>query len=590
MSLRNVHLTPQLVQAVRDAVDIVAIASEHTKLKRNGRRHVGLCPLHKEKTPSFSVDGEQGLFYCFGCGSGGDAIKLHMLLSGDDFPAAIESLALRYGIPLPVAERGKRAGRGEPDLESVLRGAEDFFRQALARSGAARAYLEKREISGELIERFGLGLAPPGWRNLVEALGSSFKLAELEAAGLIGRSEKRGGEPYDRFRNRLIFPIRTPSGRLVGFGGRTLDEDPAKYINSAEAGGFHKGTLLYGLDQAKRRAREGGRVLLVEGYFDVIAAVASGVEEAVASMGTSLTSDQSRLLARYAEEVVVGYDADKAGEEAYRRALPELLAQGLGVRRARFGDGHDPDSLRLARGVEAVRNAIEESKDAVTEEIHRLTPPDLQRSPRRQASAAKLVTELLKPIPDAVLRYSYGRQAADRLGVPVDLLWKRLAVNSTSIAKDGAMPGSERSVVRSLEERALELLLDPRQSPVPAAELPPEEVFLDPAARNIFRVVNALYTAADGSPEPKAVIAGLSGEREAVDLLARILLEGRFAPAEGELTDVLSHLRRRWMQTRLREIGAEIREVAKRSDGKRLERLLQEKAILSRDLHHLGEA
>jgi len=590
MSLRNVHLTPQLVQAVRDAVDIVAIASEHTTLRRNGRRHVGLCPLHKEKTPSFSVDGEQGLFYCFGCGSGGDAIKLHMLLSGDDFPAAIESLALRYGIPLPAPERNARGGREELDLDDVLEAAEEFFCAALERSSSARAYLGKRKIPDVLVERFKLGLAPPGWRNLVEALGPRFKLPELEAAGLIGRSEKRGGEPYDRFRNRLIFPIRNAAGRLVGFGGRTLEGDAAKYINSAETGRFHKGTLLYGLDQAKRRAREAGRILLVEGYFDVIAAVASGVEEAVASMGTSLTGDQSRLLARYSEEVVVGYDGDKAGEEAYRRALPELLAQGLGVRRARFGDGHDPDSLRLAQGDAAVRRAIEQGQDAVFDEIHRLTPAGLHRSPRRQASAAKQVAELLKPIPDAVLRYSYGKQAADRLGVPVDLLWKRLAVDPRSLAKEGLQSAAERSVVRSLEERALELLLDPRQAPVSAEDLPAEEVFLDPAARNIFRVVNALYTAAGGSPEPKAVIAGLSGEREAVDLLARILLEGRFAPAEGELTDVLSRLRRRWMRTRLREIGAEIREVAKRSDGERLERLLEEKAMLSRSLHHLEEA
>ncbi|HKI86942.1 MAG TPA: DNA primase [Thermoanaerobaculia bacterium] len=588
--MRNVQLTPQLVQAVRDAVDIVAIASEHTKLRRNGRRHVGLCPLHKEKTPSFSVDGEQGLFYCFGCGSGGDAIKLHMLLSGDDFSAAIESLALRYGIPLPAPGREKKGGRAAPELDRVLEAAEDFFMRALERSPSAKGYLERRQIPAELARRFKLGLAPPGWRNLVEALGPHFKLTELEAAGLVGRSERRGGEPYDRFRNRLIFPIRNASGRLVGFGGRTLEDDKAKYINSAETDRFHKGMLLYGLDLARRRAREAGRILLVEGYFDVIAAAASGVEEVVASMGTSLTGDQSRLLARYAEEVIVGYDSDQAGEQAYRRALPELLAQGLNVRRARFGEGHDPDSLRLARGVEAVRRAIDEGSDAVADEIHRLTPPDVHRSPRRRADAAKAVADLLKPIPDSVLRYTYGRDAADRIGVPVELLWKRLAIDSRSLAKEEGAPASERKLVRSLEERALELLLDPRQPALVPEAMPPEEVFLDPAARNIFRVVNALYTAAEGFPEPKAVVAGLKGERDAVDLLARILLEGRFAPAEGELVGVLSHLRRRWMQTRLREIGTQIREVARGSDDERLERLLEEKERLSRSLHHLGES
>jgi DNA primase len=390
MALGNVHLTPQLVQAVRDAVDIVDVAGDHTRLTKAGHRWQGLCPLHKEKTPSFSVDPSQGLYYCFGCGRGGDAIGLYMELSGDDFPAAIESLARRYGIPLPSRPSG--SGRGDDrrkaqDLTPVLEAAARFFTARLKDSDAPRRYLADREVPDELVERYGIGYAPDGWQNLTDALKIDFGTERLEAAGLIGRS-KKSGKHYDRFRHRLIFPIKNPSGRIVGFGGRTLGDDKAKYINTAETDEFHKGSLLYGLDVAKRAIRDAGKALLVEGYFDVVGAAASGVPWAVAGMGTALTGPQAKLLSRFAEEVVIGYDGDAAGEGAFRRTLPTLLGEGLTVRRARFGEGEDPDSLRLARGPEAVRRAVDEAPDAVELELDRLAPPGGVRDPREQAKAA----------------------------------------------------------------------------------------------------------------------------------------------------------------------------------------------------------
>jgi DNA primase len=358
MALGNVHLTPQFVQAVRDAVSILDIAGEHTRLQKAGQRYKGVCPLHKEKTPSFSVEPLQGLYYCFGCGQGGDAIDLHMRLSGDDFPAAIEALARRYGIPVPTrsASGGQRDKR-EPDLEAALEAAQGFFQAALAKADGPRRYLAERGFSDELVQRFGLGYAPPGWENLLTALKGKVRVADLEAAGLVAKSKKHAGRHYDRFRERLMFPIRGVSGRLLGFGGRTLADDAAKYINTAETQQFHKGSVLYGMDQSKRALREGGRALLVEGYFDLLGAVASGIEWVVASMGTALTAEQARLLARYTEEVCVGYDGDEAGERAARRALPLLLAENLGVRRPAFGAGHDPDSLRREEGPEALRRA-----------------------------------------------------------------------------------------------------------------------------------------------------------------------------------------------------------------------------------------
>lgn len=586
MSLGNIHLTPQLVQAVRDAVDIVEVASDQTRLKRSGKRYLGLCPLHKEKTPSFSVDPAQGLFYCFGCGAGGDAIKLHMLLHGDDFPAAIEALAMRYGIPLPSA-RERRGGKEGADLEAVLEEAAGFFREQLERSAEPRRYLERRQMPQELIERYGLGYAPPGWTTLLEALHPRIPLAELEAAGLIGRSQK-SGDPYDRFRHRLVFPIRTPSGRLVGFGGRTLGDDRAKYINTAETERFSKGRLLYGLDQAKRAIRESGRVLLVEGYFDVLGAAAAGIEWVVASMGTALTPEQARLLARYSDEVVVGYDADRGGEESARRALPILLAEGLAVRRPELPEGHDPDSLRLAEGAETVRRLVEEAEDAVVRELDRLAPSDVHRQPRRQAEAARAVAAIVQRIPDSILRYGYGRMAAERLGVPVELLWRRLGVDAEGIATGQRAATEGRRLVLSLEERVLQLLLTGRGRRPAAAELPPAEVFLDEACRNIYRAFCALYEqGSDRPPEARAVLARLAESGEGVDRVAQLLLEEAFAPRDGELVGALRELERRWRRQRLRELAGEIQAAQRAGDQERLERLLNEKTELSRSVHSL---
>jgi DNA primase len=591
MPLGNVNLTPQLVQAVRDAVDIVSIASDHTRLRKAGRRYQGLCPIHKEKTPSFSIDPVQGLFYCFGCGAGGDAIKLHMLTSGDDFPAAIETLATRYGIPLPSrAEARFAGGKPERDLEGALTAAAEFFRDQLRRSSFAGEYLERRRIPPELIEKFGLGYAPDGFRNLLPALHPRIPQADLEAAGLVGRSER--GDLYDRFRHRLMFPIHNQAGRLVGFGGRTLGDDKAKYVNTNETDRFHKGFLLYGLHLAKREVRETGRAVLCEGYFDVIGTVASGVEGAVAGMGTALTPEQAKLLSRYAEEVVVAYDGDEAGESAFRRALPLLLADGLGVRRARFPGTHDPDSLRLEEGEEAVRSAVERAEDAVTAELDRAIPAGAARDPRLQAKAATAVAELLRPIPDSILRFSYSRLAADRLGIPVEMLARR--VGSTGISRGDASPPPQASpaatsprLVRSLEEQVLERLLrEDEAAQVPPLEaLPRPEVFFDTGCRNIFGVFCTLYAEAGRPPDFQKLKSGLGEDEGSVARLAKIMLEREITPGRIGLLESLDKLADRWRRQRIKELQGEISEAQRKGDHALRDRLVDEKTRLSHSLH-----
>ncbi len=631
MAFGNIDLTRELVQSVRDAVDVLDIAGEHTRLARKGRDYEGLCPFHKEKTPSFHVDPDKGLYYCFGCGAGGDAIKMHMEMTGDDFPAAIEALALRYGIP--VRRRSRQRRSDEPDVETALAAAEEYFRDQLGRQSKPQRYLRERQISPELAERYRLGYAPDAWTGLVDALGSRVKERDLVAAGLVFRSKEKNNL-LDRFRDRLMFPIHNPSGRLVGFGGRTLGDDKAKYINSAETSAFHKSELLYGLFQGRREIRDLGRAVLVEGYFDVLGAVAAGVEGAVATMGTSLTPEQARLVARYAEEVVVAYDGDKAGEKAHRRALPLLLSRGLAVHRAHFPEGHDPDSLRLEEGPEAVTRAVAGAPDAVMEEIERMAPPEVRSEPRRQAKAASDLAALLGEIPDRVLRFTYGRRAAEALDLPVELVMQKMPGEKQAGGGSGGRPGARRgrgpggdpgpggappyggpppgagpgsddprfaaapgvpgrspgappSPVRSLEEHALELLLAGDGVP-DLGDLPPEDVFLDPQCRNIYRAYYDLYQESGGSrsPQPQEVLATLGEGGDAVDRIARLLMEGDDSASRGlAAAESLAKLTRRWWQTRLRALSRDIAEAQRQGDGARLESLLKEKTELSQRLH-----
>jgi DNA primase len=592
----TIHLEPGFVQAVRDAVDLLDLVSDHTRLALRGKKHLGLCPFHKEKTPSFSVDAQRGLFYCFGCGAGGDAIGFHMRVTGDDFAAAIESLAQRYGVPLPE-RRGRPADRAGAD---ALEAAEKFFRAQLERLETPRRYLERRRIEPSLQRAYGLGYAPDDWQALLQELRRRFSEEVLAAAGLVATSEK--GRRYDRFRHRLMFPIRAVTGRLVGFGGRTLGEDPAKYVNTPETSAFRKGTLLYGLDRVRAEAREERRLVLVEGYFDVLAVVASGIRSAVASMGTALTAEQAKLLARYADEVVVGYDGDRAGEEASRKALPILLQAGLRVRRARFPAGQDPDSLRLDEGEAAVRERIEDAADFLELLVSQL-PAQVADRPRELQAAVDAMRPLLLAVGDPAQRLAYQRRVAERLGVRLDLLGTRAAelfsprreparaarsaatAAAPAVAEDAETPG------RHLEEGVLRLLLC---TPLDADALPPAEVFWNPARRRLYQ---AILAAAAGLPAGE-VVAVESVRRElepasdAVAILARLgddLPESPAASHRPELANQLELMRRQRRRDR-RDLAREIWEAQQAGDRERLEELTSRMQEVLRERRHEAAA
>ncbi len=397
---------------------MVAIVGRHVTLRHTTGRHWGLCPFHSEKTPSFSVQPDKQIFYCFGCGEGGDLFTFRMRAEGLDFPEAVRVTAQEVGIELAEA-RGGEEGRAT-QLAGANETALSFFRRALGSpDGAiARTYLERRGIPADLVERFEIGYAPGSWEGLVRYLGSeqvSTKLAER--AGLIARRQTGNGW-YDRLRSRVVFPIRDAAGRLLGFGGRALDPDAPKYLNTPETPLYRKSRVLFGLPNALDSLRQRERAILVEGYFDVLALHRAGLPEGLAPCGTALTPDHARRLGRYVREVVLLFDSDEAGERAARRALPLLLAEGLRVRAGALPPGDDPDSIVGRAGAGALRSVVE-SAGPFLDRLLEETVKGYDGHAWSAADAVRSIAPYVLALPDPVERQAYVRTLATHLEVPL---------------------------------------------------------------------------------------------------------------------------------------------------------------------------
>ena len=366
------RIPPTFIDDLLARVDIVDVIEPRVRLRQRGRDLLARCPFHEERTPSFSVSREKQFYYCFGCRASGTAITFLMEYDGLGFVDAVEELAERVGMEVPRTGSGPggagREGRDRPmDLDAVyaaLERANRYFRlQLREHPGKDRAveYLKSRGLSGELAARFELGFAPPGWEGLATALGDAGKEVQvLERAGLVARRD--GGTPYDRFRDRVMFPIRDRRGRVVGFGGRIIGDGEPKYLNSPDGPVFHKGRELYGQYQVLRgRGSRPARLVVVEGYMDVVALAQFGIDHAVATLGTAATRDHLQQLYRSTREVVFCFDGDTAGRDAAWRALEQALPLMREGRQAAFlflPEGEDPDSFVRSRGAKAFEEAM----------------------------------------------------------------------------------------------------------------------------------------------------------------------------------------------------------------------------------------
>ncbi len=348
------------INTVRESADIVDVIGRTVSLKRKGKHYWGLCPFHQERTPSFSVDSEQQLFYCFGCHVGGTVFTYLMQHDGLSFSEAADLVAAEVGMPRPQKDdKDTHKARHFSQLQAIMEWSQQFYLEQAAASPVFEAYMHKRRVDPEAQRRFGLGFAPDSWTGLADYLkkhGSS-EDDMLESGVVVARKEGRG--VFDRWRNRLMFPIWNHRGQVIGFGGRAVapDQEP-KYLNSPETPLFHKSRVLYGEHLARPLWRQGRRPLLVEGNFDVIACHQAGLGQAVASLGTALTADHARLLARHGKEVDLLYDSDAAGQDAMRRAFLILSAEGLQVNRVSLNAGKDPDEFLQEKGASSLAENV----------------------------------------------------------------------------------------------------------------------------------------------------------------------------------------------------------------------------------------
>ncbi|MEZ5155094.1 MAG: DNA primase [Solirubrobacterales bacterium] len=430
------RFTPDTIERVREAADIVEIVSAYTDLRRQGERFVGLCPFHEERTPSFSVKPRDGFYYCFGCEAGGDTIRFVQEKEGLGFADAVEALADRYGVEVeresedPKAEEARRRrGRLGEVLERVAAFYESYLWES-PKAAKARAYLiEERGLGEEILRGFGVGFAPSAWDSiLTRGQRAGFSVDELLAAGLIQRSQKTPGSHYDRFRGRITFPVRDHRGRVVGFGARGMGPDAKpKYLNSPESEVYRKSRTLYGIDRARGPIARGGRAVVVEGYTDVIALHGAGVEEAVAVMGTAITPDQLKLLGGYAEEVVLALDADRAGREAMLRAQRVAGSGRLRLLVAAMPEGEDPaDMMRTEGGSNRLRGLLADAVDLAVFHVRAiLDDADLTTPPGRDRALDEVVPVLVG-MGETITRQEMVREVADRLDAAPELVASRM--------------------------------------------------------------------------------------------------------------------------------------------------------------------
>ncbi len=431
--------TPETIDRVREAADIVEIVSAHTDLRRQGERFVGLCPFHEERTPSFSVKPAEGFYYCFGCEAGGDTIRFVQEKEGLAFPDAVESLADRYGVEVerekedPKAEeRRRRRGRLGEALERAAAFYESYLWEA-DKGEKARRYLLGRGLKEETLRTFGVGFAPSAWDSiLVRGQRAGFSLDELRSVGLVQKGGKGGY--YDAFRSRITFPVRDRRGRTVGFGARatTPDQRP-KYKNSSEGELYRKSQTLYGIDRARGPIARSGRAVVVEGYTDVLALHQAGVEETVAVMGTAITPDQLKMLGGYAGEVVLALDADRAGREAMLRAQKVSGSSKLRLLVAAMPEGEDPAEMLAEEGGEGrFRTILSEAVDLPVFHARAiLTDADLE-TPAGRDRALDEVVPVLSGMGETITRQELVSEIADRLDTNPALIARRLSEGARS--------------------------------------------------------------------------------------------------------------------------------------------------------------
>lgn len=421
-------VSDHIIDSVRDAVNIVDVISRYVSLKKSGRNYMGLCPFHKEKTPSFSVHPVKQIYKCFGCGVGGNVFSFLMEHEHISFLDALKRLAEETGIELELQEKSPEVESENERLFQANETAQSFFQRQLKENKNVLEYLKKRGVTEKSIERFKLGFAPDAWDGLLKHIQHfKYPIETFSKLGLILKKEKEEGY-YDRFRNRLMFPIHNTSGKVVGFGGRDLSggADIPKYINSPESPIYQKSYILYGLYFAKEAIGKLQSVIFVEGYMDWLQLFQNGIENVVATSGTSLTEDHARVIRRYTNDVCVCYDSDTAGISAAVRGGEILFQNSVEVKVLLLPEGQDPDSYVAESGAEKFLDLVKKAEDYFTFRLNQVENKfDLQKALERSQAVSEIL-EALAPLRDNVKTDLYMARIAEKWGTPSTLLYNEL--------------------------------------------------------------------------------------------------------------------------------------------------------------------
>jgi DNA primase len=569
----------EIIEQVRGASSIVEIASQYTTLKRRGRKWVGLCPFHTEKTPSFTVDEDKQLYHCFGCGVGGDVFSLVMEKENLTFPEALRSLAERYKIQLPAHQRVR------PEVlkleEKLFKGNETalaYFRKNLVGTSEGKKaldYLRKRGLSDETIQTLKIGYALNAWTALIDFFkAKDVPLSLLEKGGL-ALPGARSGEYRDRFRGRVIFPIFSLTGRVVAFGGRTVFDAEPKYLNSPETPLYSKGKLLYGLNITKDAIRREGTAILVEGYTDFSSLYQAGITNVVASLGTALTPWQVGQALRFAPRLVVNYDGDNAGRAAAARAVPLGFEKGLNVEVLVLPDGLDPDAYLRKHGPEKYLAAMKKTVPGLDFLIDSLSAGVRMSVPEEKGKIARSVIREIEKVPDPVARSEYLRRASAKLGISEELFRNIVA------ARAPAKGPEEVGLFCPAEKRLFQILMgDPALAPDIFAECG-EEIFEGLPSEPVFRhILERFKNDEDWS------FAGLQGKVPPALLssVARALFEKSSGGSVEEAQDCLRSLRRVHLQNRLKDIQQRIARSEKAGQTEELLTLLYQKQDVTKQI------
>ncbi|ADK84648.1 DNA primase [Desulfarculus baarsii DSM 2075] len=582
------RIPDDVIDQVRQMADIVEVVGRRVMLRQAGRTFKGVCPFHGDKDPSLVVNRERGTWHCFGCGEGGNVFGFVMKDQGLSFPEAVRELAQGLGIIIPEPDMDESARRASDEKEKLLRVLEVagkfFVEQLHGPAGAeARRYLrEKRGLDRRTIDEFGLGYALDSWDGLRRHLlgrGVSEDLALR--AGLLAPRESGGS--YDRFRGRVVFPIRDDRGRVVSFGGRVLGQGEPKYLNGPESPLFFKSGALYNFDRARQHMHRKGRAVVVEGYFDVITMAAFGFEETVAPMGTALTAQQARLLARAAPRVILVFDGDEAGRKAARRSLDVFLGEGVHPLVHLLPGGEDPDSFLRAQGAGPLDEALERARPLAEATIEQIVRAGDAKSPEGKSAIVAQAGELIKAMGDPVAAWGYLEDLARRLALPPRVVAASLGLpvpggppSRPAPARCAPAPEGQR------DERAiLEMALCSAEAARHLVGCGILESLRDPLLAKIGRAV-ANVLDRTGSPDPAAVIQQLEDPRlqAMVSGLASrgLCLDGVDAGRQAQL--MAQGLRRRRLRQERALLAQAIAEAERAGDAQRVDHLLAQRQRL----------